>query len=72
MTVPKDRVMSSETWLKIHQGHKITEEHQDFDLSDGWVKRLYLRCCLTCNKQHLYKMDTVKLDGSSESQSPSS
>ena len=60
MTFLPEQIMTSEDWMEKHKGHKVIDEIEDFDLSDGWVKRMHYRKCVTCGHTHLHKMETVQ------------
>ena len=55
------KTMSSEDWLKKHEGHEIVDDVEEFELDGGAaVKRMCRHKCVTCGHSHLYKMETVE------------
>ena len=60
MTFSKDQVVTNEEWLRRHKGHKVTEEHEDFHLYSGAIRRLNWWCCADCSTKHLHKMETIE------------
>ena len=57
----KKMVMSEEDWLKLHEGHEVVDEVQEFELDDGRaVKKMHHHKCLTCGHAHLFKYETVE------------
>ena len=64
MTFKPEQIIDTEEWLKLHDGHKIIEEIDEYPLCDGKaVKRMHHHKCVTCGHRHLYKMETVENNG---------
>lgn len=62
MTFHPDQIVTNEEWQKRHKGHDIDEEVEIFPFqASNAEKRMHRWLCLTCNKNHLYLMETVDL-----------
>lgn len=60
MTFMPGQVMTTEDWLKKHEGHEIVDRVDEYPFDDGAVKKMHFRKCVPCGHQHYYKTETVE------------